>query len=60
MALILEFLTYFGVGFVGGLVYHVGVKRRPWVEALHLAAIFGMAVMLLLFAVLLAADIVSR
>ena len=59
MPLILELLTYFGIGFAGGAAYQIGVKKRPVPQALHLAAIFGMAFMLILFVVLLAGDVLG-
>lgn len=60
MPLILELLAYFGVGFAVGLVYQIGVRRRPVGEALHLAAIFGLAVTLFAFLALFVVDVATR
>lgn len=60
MPLILELLAYFGVGFAGGLVYQIGVRKRPIAEALHLAAIFGLAIILIAFIVLFVVDVATR
>ena len=59
MPLILELLSYFAIGFVGATGYQIGVKKQPLAKALHLAAIFGMAFMLILFIALLVLDLLG-
>lgn len=51
MALIIELVTFFIAAFAVGMIYNLGVKRRPMGAALHLSAVFGMAVMLVMFLV---------
>ena len=60
MALIIEVVAYFGVGFAAALLYQLGVRKRPVGEALHLAAIFGLAVTLFAFLALFVLDVATR
>ena len=49
MPLILGLLTYFAGGFVVGLAYHLGYRKRALAESLHMAAVFGLFVTLVVF-----------
>lgn len=48
-------LLTFGLGFVGALAFQ-RAKRRDWGRALHLATVFGLALMLAVFIGALIAD----
>lgn len=42
-------LFYFGAAFAAALAYHLGYRRRPAAEAAHVSAVFGLAVVAVVF-----------
>lgn len=59
MPLIQGLLLYFLGGFAAALVYQFAVKRRRVVEGLHLAVIFGLATMVVVFVLAVVFDLTN-
>ncbi|MEL6978573.1 MAG: hypothetical protein AAGM38_07845 [Pseudomonadota bacterium] len=59
MSLIIGLSFYFLGGFALGLLYHFGVRKRRFIEGLHLSVIFGFVVTIVVFVLAIVFDVTN-